>query len=107
MEVYCHLPNSLRLWSMPMPTPQYNINTFFASNSYLIGLVLAMGFLYPMSVLVKSIVEEKELRLKETLLILGVKPWAYLLSWMIVAYSVFLIGSILVSVALHSTIMAF
>lgn len=103
----CHLPNSLRWWSMPMPTPQYNINLFMASYDHLMALVITMGFLYPMSRLVKSIVEEKELRIKETLFILGVKPWAYISSWIIVACIVFLLASVFLSLMIHFSILVF
>jgi hypothetical protein len=103
----CQLPNSLRWWSMPMPTPEYNVNLFFASNAHLMALMITMGFLYPMSRLVKSIVEEKELRIKETLFILGVKPWAYNSSLIIVAYMVFLLASVILSLTIHYSILVF
>lgn len=103
----CHLPNSLRWWSMPMPTSQYNINLFFASYDHLMALVITAGFLYPMSRLVKSIVEEKELRIKETLFILGVKQWAYISSWILVACIVFLFASAFLSLMIHFSILVF
>jgi hypothetical protein len=103
----CHLPNSLRWWSMPMPTPEYNVNLFFASSAHLMALMITMGFLYPMSRLVKSIVEEKELRIKETLLILGVKPWAYISSLIIVAYMVFFLASVFLSLTIHFSILVY
>ena len=81
MASNCLPQDPLQFWLMPFPTPQYNINTFFATSGYLVSLVVAMGFLYPVSRLVKSIVEEKELRLKETMFILAVKPWEYFLSY--------------------------
>ena len=60
MASNCLPQDPLQIWSMPFPTPQYNINTFFATSGYLVSLVLAMGYLYPVSRLVKPIVEEKE-----------------------------------------------
>jgi ATP-binding cassette subfamily A (ABC1) protein 3 len=89
---------------MPMPTPEYNVNLFFAS-AHLMAIVIAMGFLDPMSQLVKSIVEEKELRTEETLFIHGVKPWAYISSLMIVAYMFFFIASVFLSLTIHFNIM--
>jgi len=53
---------------VPVPTPEYNVYLFFTS-AQLMALVITMGFLDPMSQLVKSIVEEKELRTEETLFI--------------------------------------
>ncbi len=58
---------------MPKPTPEYNVYLFFTS-AHLMALVIMMGFLDPMSQLVKSIVEEKELRTEETLIYLPIPP---------------------------------
>lgn len=69
-------------WSMPMPTAAYTQNVFFLHVGYLLGLTLAMAFLYPSSRLIQSLVEERETRMKETLLILGVRPWAHAASWL-------------------------
>ena len=57
-------PQSNQLFTLPMPTPSYSQNPFFTSIGYLLGLVIAMSFLYPVSRLIKAIVEEKETRMK-------------------------------------------
>ena len=44
---------------MPMPTPAFEQNIFYTAVGYLLGLAISMGFLYPMSRLVKAVVEEK------------------------------------------------
>lgn len=102
----CQLPRTLQAMSMPFPTPEYSQNQFFITAGFLMGLVASMGFLYPMSRLVKSLVEEKELRLKETLFILGVKSWAYWLSWVVISYVIFLAASLFISLVLHSSVIS-
>jgi hypothetical protein len=43
-----------------MPTYPYDLNPFYPNVGFLIGFALAMTSLYPMSRLVKTVVEEKE-----------------------------------------------
>jgi len=97
------LPSSLDYFAMPMPTPAFEQNIFYTAVGYLLGLAISMGFLYPMSRLVKAVVEEKETRMKETMLILGVKPWAHWLSWVLTAYVTFTLIAILVSWTITNT----
>ena len=67
-------------------------------------MALAMAFLFPVSRLIKSIVEEKENRMKQTLLTLGVRPWAHWLSWTIFNILFFMILSALVTALLSAQI---
>jgi ATP-binding cassette subfamily A (ABC1) protein 3 len=85
------------MFGMPMPTAEYNQNVFYTAVGYLLGLAIAMGFLYPMSKLTKSLVEEKERRLKETMQILGVDTFILWLSHVITALVTFTIIAILVT----------
>lgn len=93
------------IWSMPMPTAAYNQNAFFQAVGFLLGLTIAMAFMYPMSRSIKMMVEEKELRLTETLFILGVRPWAHFWSWLFTNLIVFFIITILVTLTLSSQIL--
>jgi ATP-binding cassette subfamily A (ABC1) protein 3 len=95
------------LWSMPMPTAAYSQNPFFLEVGFLLGLSIVMAFLYPTSRLIKSIVEEKESRMKETLFILGLKGWAHWLSWFITAIVVFFIITITVTAAMTNTFVTY
>ncbi|RYH07882.1 hypothetical protein EON65_41360, partial [archaeon] len=49
----------------PFPTFAYSLNPFYASVGFLLGLAMIMSTMYPMSKLAKSIVEEKELKMRE------------------------------------------
>eukprot|EP00546_Thalassionema_frauenfeldii_P021997 CAMPEP_0178898090 /NCGR_PEP_ID=MMETSP0786-20121207/2129_1 /TAXON_ID=186022 /ORGANISM="Thalassionema frauenfeldii, Strain CCMP 1798" /LENGTH=2244 /DNA_ID=CAMNT_0020568753 /DNA_START=187 /DNA_END=6921 /DNA_ORIENTATION=+ len=93
------------IWSMPMPTAAFEQNIFFTAIGYLLGLTIAMAFLFPVSRTIKAIVEEKETRMKETLFILGVRPWAHWLSWFLSSNITSLISSVLVTWALTTSIL--
>jgi ATP-binding cassette subfamily A (ABC1) protein 3 len=95
------------LWSMPMPTPDYSQNPFFLQVGYLLGLTMVMAFLYPTSRLIKTIVEEKENKMKETLFILGVRGWAHWFSWFITSLCVFFIITTTVTAALTSAVLKY
>jgi ABC-2 family transporter protein len=88
-------------YSMPMPTAEYEQNVFFMHVGYLLGLVLVMAFLYPTSRLIQGLVEERETRMKETLLILGVRPWAHTASWILTTSVSFLFITMLMSIILR------
>ena len=46
--------------TVPFPTYEFNSNPFYAQVGFLLGLAMTMSTLYPVSRLVKSVVEEKE-----------------------------------------------
>jgi hypothetical protein len=71
------------------PTYAYNQNPFYATVGFLLGLGLAMSTLYPLSRLVKTIVEEKEWKLKEIMQIMGLKGWVHKLHWLINGFIIF------------------
>ncbi|RYG96073.1 hypothetical protein EON65_54970, partial [archaeon] len=50
---------------IPYPTFAYDQNPFYTSVGFLLGLAMIMSTMYPMSKLAKSIVEEKELKMRE------------------------------------------
>lgn len=49
-----------------------------------------MSTMYPMSRLVKSVVEEKETRMREIMKIMGLREWVHQLSWFLSAFILFL-----------------
>ncbi|CAJ1947143.1 unnamed protein product [Cylindrotheca closterium] len=93
------------IMSMPMPTAAYSQNPFFTQVGYLLGLTMAMAFLYPTSRFIKTLVEEKETKMKETLLILGVRTWAHWMSWFLTALLVFIIITVSVAFTLSATVL--
>lgn len=93
----CWIPGENDIWAIPMPTAAYDQNEFYQAIGFLMGIALAMAYLFPISRLVKSIVEEKESRMKQTLFILGVKQWAHWLSWVVFTVGFFMIISLFVT----------
>lgn len=73
----------------PFPTAAYDQNPFYLQVGFLLGLAMVMSTLYPMSRLTKSIVEEKELKLREIMKIMGLRDWVHQLSWFISAFILF------------------
>lgn len=59
--------------------------------------------MYPLSRLVKGVVEEKESRVRETMRIMGLRVWAHELSWWITGAMVFTFIALSVSAMLSWT----
>lgn len=89
----------------PFPVVAYDRNRFYETAGPIIALVLCMSMLYPVSRLVKAIVEEKESKTKETMKIMGLKDWALVLSWVITYSIVFTIISVSIALVLSSTVL--
>ena len=58
-------------YGIPLPIPAYSHNTFFDFAGNLIGLVVVFSYLVPLSTMLRTLVLEKEMRLKEELLMMG------------------------------------
>jgi ABC-2 family transporter protein len=99
--------NANNVWSMPMPTARYTQNEFFLHVGEFLGTALVLGFLFPVSLLIKSLVEEKESRMRETLYILGIQPWAHWTSWLISAVLPFSVIGLTVASILATTVLKF
>lgn len=73
----------------PFPTYSYDQNPFYNQVGFLLGLAMVMSTLYPVSRLVKSVVEEKEIKMREVMKIMGLRDWAHQLSWFLSAFVLF------------------
>ena len=67
--------------TFPMPTKEFTSHIFLEGGRGFIVLVLALAFLYPMSGMVGALVTEKETRLREGMLTMGLSKAAFLQSW--------------------------
>ncbi|CAN0378956.1 unnamed protein product, partial [Ectocarpus sp. 12 AP-2014] len=88
---------------VPFPTAAYDQNLFYAAVGYLLGLAITMSTMYPLSRLVKGIVEEKESRVRETMRIMGLRVWCHELSWLITGAAVFAFIAVTVAALLSWT----
>ncbi|OAE27724.1 hypothetical protein AXG93_4193s1240 [Marchantia polymorpha subsp. ruderalis] len=91
------------VWGAPFPVGEYTHNRFYDVVGPLMGLVMCLSTLYPLAMLVKALVEEKETRAKETMRIMGLKPWVFNLSWLSTYLVTFFLISVSVSVVLKLT----
>ena len=65
----------------PMPTAKYSQNLFYQAVSFMLSLVLTMCQLFPVSLLTKAVVVEKEMRLRQTMRIMGLRDRVLYTSW--------------------------
>lgn len=106
-ESSCPSNMTSSIWSMPMPTAAYSQNSFYLAVGYLLGLTIVMAYLYPTSRLIKSLVEEKETKVKETMFIMGLKPWAHWVAWLTCSMAIFGLIATLVTGILSGNIMTY
>lgn len=93
-------PNAVLI---PYPTFAYSQNPFYYSVGFLLGLTLVMSTMYPMSKLTKSMVEEKETKMRELMKIMGLKNWVYSCSWFLSAFVLFFFVALTMTVISTST----
>ncbi|XP_058480898.1 phospholipid-transporting ATPase ABCA1-like isoform X2 [Solea solea] len=76
-------PNTqpLGVFAQQMPYPCYVDDVFLRSLARSLPLYMTLAWIYSVAMIVKSIVAEKEARLKETVRIMGLKSAIYWLSW--------------------------
>ena len=83
----------------PFPTPAHRQDDFADTFKTLLGLFFVLAYLWPVTRLTKTLVQEKELRLKAAMKMMGLKSAAHFTSWWI-TYAVFALGtSLLVTLA--------
>eukprot|EP00002_Diphylleia_rotans_P024252 TRINITY_DN477_c0_g2_i1.p1 TRINITY_DN477_c0_g2~~TRINITY_DN477_c0_g2_i1.p1 ORF type:complete len:1671 (+),score=364.81 TRINITY_DN477_c0_g2_i1:51-5063(+) len=88
----------------PYPTPEYQRTAFFDALQGIMGFFIALAFIWPVSRLVKNIVEEKEYRIKEGMKMMGLKGWVFNASWFLTYLIIFFISSFLIFLLLGPTI---
>ncbi len=81
-----------------MPTAGYTQDGFWASIGSIFGILFTLVLLFPVSNIIKQIVQDKELRLKEGMMQMGLDSSVYWVTW-ITHFSVeFLIVTILLTI---------
>lgn len=96
------LPTPLPLVTLAMsvkgfPYPAYSTNLGSTFAAVFFGLVFVFTFVITVVVIVKGITEEKELRIREGMKIMGLSDLAYWSSWFATSYASLLLVSFLVS----------
>ena len=98
------LVTSVNITTVPMPTPGYQGSSFYSNIGPLISLVMAMCMLFPVSRLIKGIVEEKESKTKETMKMMGLLDSVFVASWFISSLLQFTLIALMITVLMHFTL---
>jgi ATP-binding cassette subfamily A (ABC1) protein 3 len=88
----------------PMPTKGYFTSQFIVQSGHFIPLVMVFSMLYSLSRLVAMVVEEKESRVREAMLIMGLPLSAFYVSWLLTSITMNFIASVGASIVLRLTL---
>lgn len=81
------------------PSEPYETYDFWANVGDMLAIVMVLVLMYPVSNLISSIVLDKELKLKESMLQMGLKPFVYYFSWLFQFVIIFFVLAILLTLA--------
>ncbi|KEG10259.1 ABC transporter [Trypanosoma grayi] len=82
---------------VPMPAAPYSNNSFYSKWAYFMPLVAMLAALFPVAKLVSSIVEEKSMRIRESMHIMGLRWSCMALGWYTSALLTDVVASLLVA----------
>ncbi|RNF12533.1 ABC1 transporter [Trypanosoma rangeli] len=109
-EVYNHfISKKMRLKEVPVPflalmgTVDYTDRTFLIIAGNMVPLLMVLGFLYPVSQATKRIVLDKELRMKEALLVMGLQQRVQYIAWFILVTAQYVLVSLVCAILLKTT----
>ena len=88
------------MYMQQFPSPCYTYDTFFMAIAALFPLFMILSFVYTCAMIVKSIVREKERRLKETMKTMGLGNGVHWTAWFIDSMTFMLISCVLLSMIL-------
>lgn len=87
-----------------MPTAAYESDNFQYIISSTLGIFYMLSFLYPVSRIVRAVVLDKELRIKEGMKMMGLTDTVYNLSWLITVLLQMTVVSILITLITASSV---
>ena len=94
-----------RVVQAAMPFPSYVFNSFYTGVGDSISFVMVLAFLFPVSQLVKRIVTEKETRLREAMMIMGLGSGSFYASWLITYVTEQFVCSLVIAVLCKATML--
>jgi ABC-type multidrug transport system fused ATPase/permease subunit len=90
----------------PFPVAAGRVSTFEDAVSPVFGLYMVLAFMWPFSRLVRHIVDEKERRLKEGMMMMGLRNsvfwWSWALTYLLIFGLVAVLGAFILSINLFS-----
>ncbi|KAL4006708.1 leucine-rich repeat-containing protein 16 [Sarotherodon galilaeus] len=90
----------LGVFAQQMPYPCYVDDAFLRSLGSSLPLYMTLAWIYSVAMIIKSIVAEKEARLKETMRIMGLRSDIYWLSWAVSSVLLLAVSSLLLTLIL-------
>ena len=90
----------------PFPIPDYTEDEFLAMAGGFLPLVVVMGYLHFVSQYVSAIVREKEDKIKEGMLVMGLSSVTYKLSWYLLGIFQSLVSSLVLTGVLQASYMS-
>eukprot|EP01060_Flectonema_neradi_P031529 TRINITY_DN480_c0_g3_i1.p1 TRINITY_DN480_c0_g3~~TRINITY_DN480_c0_g3_i1.p1 ORF type:complete len:1772 (+),score=363.22 TRINITY_DN480_c0_g3_i1:93-5408(+) len=87
----------------PMPRIPFDSDNFLAGAASFLPLILTLAFLYPVAQMVAAIVREKETRVREGMLIMGLSKGAFELSWVLTGLVQFTITAVFITITIKAT----
>jgi ATP-binding cassette subfamily A (ABC1) protein 3 len=89
----------------PMPYPKYTNWIFIqiGASQGTFALFMVLAYLYPTSQLVKNIVKEKEMRIREAMLIMGLGTGTFYAAWFVTYAAMYFIGSLIAAIIMKVT----
>jgi len=88
----------------PFPTPEYEDDIFVQIVAAVLGLFLTLAFIWPLQRITKSLVEEKENRIKELMFQMSLYPTAWFAAWLAIYAMFFAVSSLLITLLTSSNI---
>ncbi|KAG5510483.1 hypothetical protein GH5_06683 [Leishmania sp. Ghana 2012 LV757] len=88
---------------LPAPTRAYKDEQFLSYGGHFVPLIIVLGFLYPVSQMTKRIVLEKELRLREAMLIMGLSETIMYTAWFLIYMVQYAVVSLVLAILLRAT----
>ncbi|SYZ63668.1 ATP-binding_cassette_subfamily_A (plasmid) [Leishmania braziliensis MHOM/BR/75/M2904] len=92
-----------KLVMLPAPTRAFVSAQFLAYGGLFVPLILVLGFLYPVSQMTKRVVLEKELRLREAMLIMGLSEAVMYTAWFLIYLVQYTCVSLIMAILLRVT----
>ncbi|XP_076053842.1 phospholipid-transporting ATPase ABCA3-like isoform X2 [Oratosquilla oratoria] len=83
-----------------MPYPSFIDDKYLVALQAWLPLILLLSYIYPAINIVKSVVHEKEKRLKESMKMMGLPGWLHWSAWLVKSFFFLLASSILICILL-------
>ncbi|XP_078074970.1 retinal-specific phospholipid-transporting ATPase ABCA4 [Mustelus asterias] len=88
------------IYVQQMPYPCFVDDIFMLALTRCFPMFMVLSWIYSVSMIVKSIVLEKEMRLKETLKLMGVSNWVHWVTWFIDSFTMMAASTVLATVVI-------